>query len=306
MSSFKPSIAIAGLTGALGPPLVQVFSEAADSIALPIHALTRKAPGPNTDVIHYHAVDYGSPSDLEEALKGVDVLVDVLNGPNIDVVHKALIDASVATGVRVVFPSKFGADYRIDTIYKHPSFVMNNEVGEYADAKIPKVVRVFHGMFIEWLQFYKTSEQTLEIVGTGDEKISATASIDVARSIVQLSLLLKASTDPEKGTASIPTYVNVSGSTATFNEGAKLTGRELKKISIEEARVKFKKLLEEEGGKHSTVRAASYGFMLKSFIAEGWFNYSNDNHNELVNPGQSRWKWSQWQDFAPQFAGGNS
>ncbi|SRR5258707_2213412 len=182
------------------------------------------------------------------------------------------------------------------------AFALNNQVGVYADANIPKVVRVFHGMFIDWLQFYKTSEQTVEIVGTGDERISATASIDVARAVVQLSLLLKAPTEPEKGTTDIPTYVYISGTTATFNEGAKLTGKEVKSISINDARVKFRKLLEEEGGKHSTVRTASYGFMLKCLIAEGWFDYSKDNHNELVNPGGSRWKWSQWQDFAPQFA----
>jgi len=303
MSPFKPSIAIAGLTGVLGPSLLKAYSEAAGGINLPIHALTRKAPGPNTDVIHYHAVDYASPSDLEAALNGVDVLVDVLNGPNIDIVHKALIDACVATGVRVVFPSKFGADYRIDTIYKHPSFVMNNEVGEYADARIPKVVRVFHGMFIDWLQFYKTSEQIVEVVGTGDEKISATSSIDVARTIVQLSLLLNPPTEPDKGTAGIPTYVYVSGSTATFNEGAKLTGKELKLISISDARAKYEKMIVEEGGKHSTVRTPSYGFMLKCFMAEGWFDYSKNNHNELVNPRGSRWKWDRWQDFASQTAG---
>jgi hypothetical protein len=50
----------------------------------------------------------------------VDVVVDVLNGPEIEVAHKALIDAAAANGVKVFFPSKFGADYRVDNIYNHP------------------------------------------------------------------------------------------------------------------------------------------------------------------------------------------
>jgi len=171
-----------------------------------------------------------------------------------------------------------------------------DEVSAYADAKIPKVVRIFPGVFTEWLPFYKSPQKTLEIVGTGDEKFSTTALIDVARSVVQLSLLLKAPTEPEKGTADIPTYVHISGTAVTFNEAAKLTGKELKLTSINDARVKYKELL--EAGGHSFF--ASFMVMLMCFIAEGWLDHTKDNHNELVNPRGSRWKWGQWQDFAPK------
>lgn len=57
----------------------------------------------NTGAIDYIAVDYTSANQLQTFLKDVDVVVDVLNGPGIDKVHKALIDAAQKNGVKVFF-----------------------------------------------------------------------------------------------------------------------------------------------------------------------------------------------------------
>jgi len=42
---------------------------------------------------------------------------------------------------------------------------------------------------------------------------------------------------------------------------------------------------------------------LKILIAEGKLDFSAENHNELVNPGQNVWKWETVEDYVREVVG---
>lgn len=84
----------------------------------------------------------------------------------------------------------------------------------------------------------------------------------------------------------------------TYNDVGKVLGKEVHLLDLPTAREYYRELVSGQG--HSNVAAPSYVFMLKCFVGEGWVDYSKKNHNELVNPGESRWKWAHWTEGRPE------
>ncbi|KAA8916425.1 hypothetical protein TRICI_001420 [Trichomonascus ciferrii] len=109
-SGNKTKVAVFGLNGELGKPLIEAFTsdEYKGQYALPIRAATRDpSKFSSTNDVEYVRADINDAESLKTALDGVDVVLDVTAAATSS---KPLIDAAVAAGVSVYFLSEFGCD----------------------------------------------------------------------------------------------------------------------------------------------------------------------------------------------------
>lgn len=100
-------VALVGANGNLGHKIVPVL--AAEESITEVRCLSRSASqeaSPNK--VQFVEVDYSNPTELEEAIRGCDVLINVM-GTNIDHLKNkvALVDAAAVAGVTVYIPRYF-------------------------------------------------------------------------------------------------------------------------------------------------------------------------------------------------------
>lgn len=144
--------------------------------------------------------------------------------------------------------------------------------------------------------------------GTGREPVTFTGKTGIALAVIELMKM--ALNHPN----SVPPHVRIAGDNKTpveiveiFNKAANgKTHITLKLINEVEAKEMFSRLIFEppKGGEH----AFDQQFM--NDIAQGVFTMSGggnldftENHNELVNPGESKWKWKRIKDYAKEVDG---
>ena len=100
-------VALVGANGNFGHKIVPVL--AAEESITEVLCLSRRASqeaSPNK--LRFVEVDYSNPRELEEALRGCTVLINVM-GTNMDHLKNkvALVDAAAIAGVTVYFPRYF-------------------------------------------------------------------------------------------------------------------------------------------------------------------------------------------------------
>ncbi|KAK9759709.1 hypothetical protein K7432_017011 [Basidiobolus ranarum] len=106
MSSFKV-IAVAGGNGSFGSLIVQALLAHG---TFQVKILSRRAQDkqePNAEVA---VVDYANHDSLVQALKGVDVVISVLNDYAVIEPQLALVEAAKQAGVKRFVPSEFATD----------------------------------------------------------------------------------------------------------------------------------------------------------------------------------------------------
>lgn len=107
MASTIQNVALAGATGNLGEPILKALLSSGN---FNVTALTREGSNstfpPNVTVAR---VDYGSISNLTEALKGQDAFISTVGTAGVGQQQK-LVDAALAAGVKRFIPSEFGCD----------------------------------------------------------------------------------------------------------------------------------------------------------------------------------------------------
>ncbi|KAK4548567.1 hypothetical protein LTR36_009477 [Oleoguttula mirabilis] len=150
------TVTVAGVTGAIGPVVVQALHNA----GFEVQALTRKSTSdsvkPDLGNVKIIEIDYSSPQELQDVLRGQDAVISTL-GDTAGAVsaQKALIEASVATGVKRFIPSEFGSDTMNDRVRSFPFFIdklkhqdlLKRATDEHPDFTYSIVIT---GPFLDW------------------------------------------------------------------------------------------------------------------------------------------------------------
>ena len=159
-----------------------------------------------------------------------------------------------------------------------------------------------HGFYAE--------EETWYMPGTGEAPVAYTSKTDIALAVIELIKLgLK---DPSK----VPDHVRIAGTNNNpkeiveiFNKAAKgKTHIKLKLLNDQEAKELFSRLVFEppKGEEHSFDQQFMNEVATRVFTMSGGggnLDFSQHNHNELVNPGESKWKWKTIEDYAEETDG---
>ncbi|KAG8859709.1 hypothetical protein FRB96_004283 [Tulasnella sp. 330] len=300
MSGSTPSkltVAIVGATGDLGSSVTKAFLDLYPETFNRVIILTRNPQSDGAKALEALGAELLQTNGpiYAGALKGVDVLVNAA-GPGINPEENdALVKEAVASGARLYFPSEFGMDHR----YGPQNHVWFHEKERHVGAARNlahdqlKVIKVYIGMFTEIIFSaflgFDTENGIYTSLGTGtsDKKIAITSTADIGASVARLSIL--AAADPK----SVPDDVRISGDNKSINELAeivsKATGKTIK--VVEEPVVEG---ADDKDGEDM----ADLARLLRLNFSHGATDFSKDNDNELVNPGQKYWTWKTTEVYA--------
>ena len=148
------TVTVAGVTGAIGPAVVEALCEA----GFEVQALTRATPVKNA--LHANAaiieIDYRDEQRLQELLVGQDAVISAL-GDSAGAVEaqEALIHVSVAAGVKRFIPSEFGSDTANERVRSFPFFadkIRHQKLLERAALESPEFTYSYMitGPFLDW------------------------------------------------------------------------------------------------------------------------------------------------------------
>ncbi|KAG8859710.1 hypothetical protein FRB96_004284 [Tulasnella sp. 330] len=265
-SSSKLNVAVIGATGNLGPSIVKAFLNLRPEAISRVIVLTRNPKSENA-----------------KALEMLGAEMVQINGPS--------MQEAAASGVKVYFPSEYGVDHR----YGPQNHVWFNEKERHSSAarnEAPgqlKVIKLYIGMFTEIIfsPFFgldnKSGVYTSLGLGTSDKKVAITSTADIGAAIARLSTLAVA--DPQ----SVPDDVRISGDNKSWNELADIVGR---------ATGKTIKVVEEPVEGADDKDGEDLPALARLNFARGAVDFSKDNDNELVNPGQKYWTWKTTEVYA--------
>ncbi|KAG8894336.1 hypothetical protein FRC00_009080 [Tulasnella sp. 408] len=294
MSSSPINVVVAGGTGTLGKLISKTLLS---SVYRPsqvgrVVVLSRDDSSPVALELKALGAEIHTGPVQADTLKGIDVVINALGFMVPGDIKNALVKAAVDAGVKVYFPSEFGADpHTLDVeakIFGSKVSQVNyaREVGKGA----LKVIEIYTGAFLGQIGQYASSgmkpaigidipNRTLTSVGQGSAtaRVTYTSERDIAYSTVRLAIL--AAQDP----SSVADYVRISGSSASWSHIAELLSQELgTKFEVKELDdAPFKEKL--ENGDFVAALRYAYG--------KGHFDLTTGTANEQVNPGQELWKW---------------
>lgn len=293
----KPTVAIVGLNGFLGQPVIAALESDsfADKVSFPVKAVTR-SPKHSTDRIQYVKgnVVSGDVDSLAQELKGVDVLIELTKGgPELFAGFEKLV-ASVKP--KLVIPSQFGTELeKSSQIF--PGFLGFKEDHSQALRKTgAKVVDIITSLFAAPNSFLyeivgqvgiNPSAHEVTYRGNPEQKISISRIEDIGYAIVSVAT---------KNPSELPDKVRIQSQTITQQDVVKRyeeTHNVKLRVNHESA---------EEALKAGQAKYAK-GFQLQDFLyylnvlaSQGLDKglYFSENENELVNPGGKLWKWHQF------------
>lgn len=293
----KVSVAVFGLNGALGQPTLEAIKSPvfADKFQLPILAVTRDASKYTSDeYVKYITGDYISGKDaLVKELSGVDVIVELLHP---EPALFAAIEAIVAeVKPKVFIPSQFGCNLA-DAAKVFPGFLLikTNHSENVRKAGV-KVVDVYNGFFAQGLWLYEIVGQagvdpeskTVTYFGSPETKFAYSSLDDVGRVIASIA---------SKPASELPDFVRVQSGEVSFAEIAKRYEEshnvklEVKNVSEADAAANAKDVWAQG---FDPTKFLFYLQVLASSGVDKGVSFSA-NENELVNPGESLWKWAKY------------
>ncbi|CDK26151.1 unnamed protein product [Kuraishia capsulata CBS 1993] len=295
--SYKPVVAVLGTNGFLGKPILEALQSPTFSAkyTLPIRALTRdKSKYEDTDLVKYYEIVPNDANSIAEALKGVDVFVNVGGGATD---HGLVLEGVLkAGGVKLYIPSQFG------TALSDASYlpILQGKVDHSAKARAEglKTVDIYTSLFaapgsflyevIAAIGFDKDSN-TATFRGDPAAKFDISFLPDIGKSVASLSAL-----EP----STLPDEIRISSDQVTQEEVLARYEKthsvkvERKSISKEDALKYAKELLSTKG-----FDFADFFLYLQTFISQGDDKglAFTKNDDELVNPGESLWKWTKFE-----------
>ncbi|TFK84562.1 NAD(P)-binding protein [Polyporus arcularius HHB13444] len=299
-SEIKGTVAIIGGTGDLGLHLTRIFLAEYQKQFPVVRITTRDVNSPKAqELAKLGAELYKTSESFDDVLSGADVVVNALNTSVLEEVAKPLAAALARANPRVYFPSEFGADYRLNEFdgYEHPEWRRKRVINADTEAALKgtqtKIVLVATGMFLEWLFSpglgIDIENNVYTPLGSASTRLATTAEDDIARAVAQLAIL---SLDP--ATASrVPAHARIAGQNVSYEEIRDAVSR-IK--GVPKGEIKNKNLEEF----NSNLKANPNDNLLdyiRVLVGQGKFDFSSENANELVNPGQSLWKWKTVEDL---------
>ncbi|ANB11313.1 hypothetical protein AWJ20_4117 [Sugiyamaella lignohabitans] len=290
------SVAIVGISGYLGKPVLEALLEPAfrDNFKLPIRAVSRKAAGTSSeDVEYYEASDIAS---YEKALKGVDVVIDLRGTAALE--SNDLAIAAKNAGAKVYIPSEFGLDYSQAGPLK-PVFQKKADIVNFAEAQGLKVIQFKVGYFIDstlqpnWdlLAFADLSHDTADYVGDGSQNLSFNSTKNIGQSVAAtISLPYEM----------IPDVVKIAGDNVTPAKFVELyekhTGKKVTVNSTTKEQI-IQQAQDALSGKLDNGVPAFFYALRGASVAGDGANFKNNNDNELINPGEKYFKWEKIEDY---------
>ncbi|KAG8855824.1 hypothetical protein FRB96_006646 [Tulasnella sp. 330] len=295
-TSSKLAVAIIGATGRLGPSVAKAFLDLHPETFGRVVILTRNPQSESAKALEVLGAELLQVEGVIHAgaLQGVDVLVNT-SGSGVPANESdALFKEATASGVRVYFPPEFGIDRRTGSrnhIVWHEKERHSSAARSEAPGQL-KVINVHVGLFTDRILLpilgfdIENGVFTSLGVGTSDNKVSITSRADIGAAVARLSVLAVA--DP----TSVPDAVRISGENRSINELAEIVGRATgKKIKVVEEPVKW---IDDKDGEDLPALA----HLVRVNCANGLVDFSKDNDDELVNPGQKYWTWMTTEAYA--------
>ncbi|KAG8947981.1 hypothetical protein FRC04_010178 [Tulasnella sp. 424] len=294
------TVAIAGGTGHLGLAITRAFLSPTfnPSHVKRVIVLTREPSSSTAVELQAQGAEIYGGEISPKALEGVNAVVNALGFAVPKEINDKLAEAAAAAGVRVYVPAEFGMDPKPLGLYGKP-YAVKNAMSSYArelNGGSMKVISIYTAAFLEFV-FMMASLIGLDIqngvfnlFGDPEKKFSYGSLRDIGLSVARMVVL--ANQDP----ASIPDHVRLSGGAISWVDLAELIGKERGEnitINIGDINV-IKERIEKENDIFS---ASRYSF------AVGAADYSDDNVNELVNPGASLWKWDTIEEYVRRTKG---
>ncbi|ODV91918.1 hypothetical protein CANCADRAFT_505 [Tortispora caseinolytica NRRL Y-17796] len=275
-------IAIAGSKGFLAKPIIaaatRIFADRVNSVVV----LTRDESKEEGN-ISYTQVDYSKPDAIVSALKGVDALINTIGVGQENSAHRTLTDAAVKANVKVYVPSEFGTNYINADFTFHHVFSEKKKLFEYAQSRI-RTVAIVSSMFAEFLapvpKLVGINDETMtaQIYGK-DYPLSVSALADIGNSTVSAVILALDGKD-------VPSHVKIASSTFTVGEFLSryesVTG---KKFDVQ--------ILDAKKDRETLEPTMDFMEYIRILMGTG-ASLNVPNHNELVNPGESLWKWTDY------------
>ncbi|CAL8114290.1 unnamed protein product [Orchesella dallaii] len=302
--SGSPIVAVVGSTGYVGKMLMPAFLEGLkDGKLKEVRVLTAEAKLNSQQVQSYVAsgakaftVDYSDISTVTAALKGVDAVVSTLgSGEGIEKVKTTLLDALVATKVKLYFPSEFGTNHYKYPNYDHPAFEGKRKHFLKAKELGLNPIRMLTGCIMEftfgkWFGFDCISGVWTVVGNAADIPCAITAERDLGRFTLEAVLL--AHSDITK----CPDALEVYSDMKTLREYAKA----LDKVSERDT-----KIVQVQFDEFKTQYEGTQDFLklIMVLFAEGAFDYSKATGNRLLNPNESLWKLKRFEEFAKETGG---
>ncbi|OZJ03750.1 hypothetical protein BZG36_03062 [Bifiguratus adelaidae] len=313
MSSSKPVIALFGATGFLGRNVTPVFTKAAqEGTIASLRIFSSRPPsdpslqvfaGDNVQILQ---TNFTSKEELAQQLQGVNAVVCMLGnqGEESYRVKDLLLEALVAAGVQIYVPSEFGADH-IATPYGATNTMLTFKRKHTEDSICQgiKTLSIHNGCFLEiafcrWFGM-DSANNTYSFVGDGTTPMACTSLNDVAH--FTLSAVLLAHKDPK----SVPDKLHVYSANLTQRQyaqeldAAAPAGTPPFKIitnPLDQAKADYEI-------KRHHIPPHMLGPLLPILAAEGVFDASKSNANELLNPGGSIWPIKTFQQYAREVHG---
>lgn len=291
-------VAIFGIHGLLGSRTINAFlSEPfASKVAFPLRIVTSDATKKPVEDDRLKYISYKDVS-FEEAFSGVDVVVNVSNpyfAPVADVLR-----AAAANKVKLYIPSQFGTDLAAAS-KDFPNFLaLKTEHSNAARAAGLKTVDIPNGLFIDEDQklmgkklsvlVQDLEANTVELIGDEKTKINPAFLQDMGKSIAALATV----DDYSK----LPDTVRIYSDEVTLGDlvahyekvnGVKLTTKNVPAAEIiAAAKASF-----------ANFSFRDFGLYLRALLALGdgkGVIFESNNQRELVNPGESLFKWTRYQ-----------
>ncbi|RPD55669.1 NAD-P-binding protein [Lentinus tigrinus ALCF2SS1-7] len=297
------TVAIVGGTGTLGNPVTTEFLTTFRSSFPTVRVLVRnpaseKAKDLAVKGAELHKLDEANLSEsFDKAFAGVDAIVNTLPHTVSDAEKHALIDAVARSSAKVYFLSEFGVDHRRSDFpgYEVDDWVIKKKIAADTREKVKgkKVVAVYTGIFLQLALAgvigIDIEKNTFTSYGSPSQKVTLSSLSDIGKALARLSIL---AIDPATS-AKVPDELRIASDTLSFEEVrdvvARVKGVEKGKIVSEDLVAK------KEGLKGTQSAPGAILSYIRVLIGEGKLDFS-DNSNELINPGESLWKWRTVED----------
>ncbi|RLV92516.1 hypothetical protein JA1_003126 [Spathaspora sp. JA1] len=292
------SIAIIGLHGSLGQPIIDVINSGLfnDNLKFPIKVLSRKGVESSNDKFQYIKTEI-NPETVDfitSALSGIDVIVELI--PARPDLISTLEKVAENVKPKLYIPSQFGCDLdRITTIVPGfaPGKTEHSEKLRNFGIKTVDIVTNFfaqpNSFMYEIVQHLGVDpkEKTVVQIGPLETKVPYTTVEDIAKSV----LAVATTTPIDK----LPNKLKIKSDSITYrefiekyesNNNVKLTIKET--LTIEQANKKLHEKLKQSGG----FVYQDLLFYLHVAGANG-LEY-DDKDSQLINPNESIWKWKKY------------
>jgi NmrA-like family len=198
------TVLLVGATGMLGARIAEHLLEADDArLQLLVRRAALDDPQKRTGLDRLVRLgaellpgEIGDATSLDDALRGVDVVVSALQGGRQVIVDGQLsvARAAAANGVRRILPSDFALDIFKATPGEHAAFDLRRE----ADEKIARLgieqVNILNGAFLDMIAMPGAVVELNDVAGTatfwgtGAERFEATTVDDTARYAARVAL----------------------------------------------------------------------------------------------------------------------